>query len=397
MKKAEQIRVIKGLMAHLDADTNVDAGGQMRNPVESYTCAERAQREWQEFFQGYPQLLGLSVDLPEPGSFFTSEDLGKPILCTRDKEGQFRAFLNVCRHRGTVVEHERRGKKHLFSCPFHAWGYSAGGELIAVPKEAHFGQVDKSCHNLVALPAVERHGLLWVSAQPDGHFDIDDLLGELGPELAEWQLQDAEHKWETTYSTEMNWKLAIDTFGETYHFGALHKDTLAPVLYGNCQMYDTYNRNHRMVLCNRSIDLLRDLPQQQWHVLKAGLPVYYIFPNVQLIMGQGGPTMVRVYPRGANPHRSYSAITFYTHNGMQAAAWPVDTSEQTSGVQALDRAQGFASVIEAEDYWAAASSHKGALSGAQEYVLFGRNEPALHHYHNTYRQALQLPQLALET
>jgi hypothetical protein len=33
------------------------------------------------------------------------------------------------------------------------------------------------------------------------------------------------------------------------------------------------------------------------------------------------------------------------------------------------------------------------LSGAQEYLTFGRNEPALHHYHNTDREALDMPPL----
>ena len=42
---------------------------------------------------------------------------------------------------------------------------------------------------------------------------------------------------------------------------------------------------------------------------------------------------------------------------------------------------------------AAASGHRGALSGAQEYMIFGRNEPALHHYHNTYRAALGMSPL----
>jgi phenylpropionate dioxygenase-like ring-hydroxylating dioxygenase large terminal subunit len=394
MQREEQIRVIRGLMAHLDNDTNVDAGGFMRNPVSTYTCPERAAREWESFFRDYPQLLGLSAELRAPGAFFTSEDLGKPILCTRDREGRFRAFLNVCRHRGTIVEHERRGRKHLFSCPFHAWSYSAAGDLVAVPKESHFGDVDKSCHGLVELPAVERHGLLWVSANPEGDFDIDELLGELGPELAAWSLEDSEHVWETRYDTEMNWKLAIDTFGETYHFNVLHKDTLAPMLHGNCQLYDTYRRNHRMALCSRGIDMLRNLPESEWHVLKAALPVYYLFPNVQLIMGTGGPTLVRVYPCGADPNRSYSEITFYTHRGMQAAGWE-DAATADRG--ALERAQGFADVIQAEDYWAASSSHKGALSGAQEHVLFGRNEPALHHYHNTYREALGITPLPLES
>jgi hypothetical protein len=55
--------------------------------------------------------------------------------------------------------------------------------------------------------------------------------------------------------------------------------------------------------------------------------------------------------------------------------------------------EDFARIIRDEDYQAAAAAHAGARSGAQEYITFGRNEPALHHYHNTYRAALGMPPL----
>jgi len=121
--------------------------------VASYTCPDRAAAEWRLLFQDCPHLLGFSCELEHPGSYFTSRDLGKPIVCTRDEAGNFRAFLNVCRHRGTIVEHERRGRKKLFTCPFRSWSDNGAGELVAVPKETHFGRVDKSCHGLVELPA----------------------------------------------------------------------------------------------------------------------------------------------------------------------------------------------------------------------------------------------------
>ena len=108
MKMEEQIRCMKLLMQRLDDGTTVDAGGMVRNPVKAYTCEQRAGQEWETMFQSYPQVMGLKGDLPKPGSFLTSNDLGKPILMTRDKDGEFHAFLTVCRHRGTVVEGEDR-------------------------------------------------------------------------------------------------------------------------------------------------------------------------------------------------------------------------------------------------------------------------------------------------
>ena len=396
MRQEEQIRGIEGLMKHLDDDTNVDAGRQLRNPVSGYTCRDRAAREWEHFFKGHPQVLGMSADLPEPRSFFTSNDVGKPILCTRAADGRFRAFLNVCRHRGTIVEEEARGQKPVFQCPFHAWTYDHEGALVGLPKEGHFGKIDRECHSLIALPAVERHGLLFVSPDPEGALDVDALLGDLGPELESFGLDRCLHQGGTRFDHAMNWKLAIDTFGETYHFTTLHRDTLANDFYGNVQMYDTYGRNHRMALCMKSIDNLRGKPQSEWNVLHAALPVYYLFPNVQLIVGLAGPTLVRVYADGPNPHQSFSQIGFYTFPEAlesEFAAMVAERMKMSVPELLSTRAQSFARVIQAEDYVAAASQHRGAISGAQEYMIFGRNEPALHHYHNTYREALGMPPL----
>jgi phenylpropionate dioxygenase-like ring-hydroxylating dioxygenase large terminal subunit len=394
MDHAEHVRLIRMLMTQLDEDTNVDAGGWRRVPVTDYTEPTRAQAEWDNFFQHGPLVMGLSADLPEAGSFFTNDDLGRPILCTRDADGAFHAFLNVCRHRGTILESEARGRKRVFTCPFHAWSYGSDGALRSVPRQEHFGRVDRDCNSLVELPSAERHGLLWLSLDRASLFDIDAELGDLGPELAAWELARATATWRTRYDHAMNWKLAIDTFGETYHFDALHRDTLASFLHGNCQAYDTYGRHHRMLLTSRRIDDLRQRPEEDWHLLRATIPVYYLFPNVQLILGAGGPTLVRVYPEGADPHRSFSRIDFYTH--PHASEFSDEGAQAQTEEAILARAQGFAEVIRDEDYVAAASSHRGATSGAITHFTFGRNEPALHHYHQTYRAALDLPELPLE-
>lgn len=389
LPQQETIRVIKSLLSHLDEGTTVDAGVQLKNPVSAYTSPEIAAREWQTFFLNYPHVLGLSSDLPEADCFITSTDLGKPILATRDSAGQFRAFLNVCRHRGTVVEDAERGQKRQFNCPFHAWGYNTQGELISVPKEDHFGKVDRSCHGLIALPAEERWGLLWVHPDPDGILDLETKLGGLANELDSWDLERYSYHGGTVFEHPMNWKLAIDTFGETYHFNTLHRNSLAQDFYGNVQTYDCYERNHRMMLCLKNIDTLRTQKPQDWNVLLGALPVYYLFPNVQLIIGLNGPTLIRVFPHQDNPHLSRSRISFYL--GEDAAK--IQSSRMVDPTDIAQRMVEFAEVIRDEDYVVAASAHIGAMSDAQDYVTFGRNEPALHHYHNTYREALGMPPL----
>ena len=221
MQHEEQVRQIKVLLAHLDAGTNVDAGGLRRNPTSVYVDADLAEREWESFFRSHPQLIGLSGDLPGPGSFMTMDDLGTPILATRDDEGRFRALVNACRHRGAVVVEERRGTARRFTCPFHNWTYGTDGALVGLPKRDHFGEIDTACRGLVELPAAEQYGLLWVHPDPDGAIDVDALLGdELADELESWDLEELSQLTADDYAVACNWKLAMDTFGETYHFPA---------------------------------------------------------------------------------------------------------------------------------------------------------------------------------
>ena len=113
------------------------------------------------------------------------------------------------------------------------------------------------------------------------------------------------------YDTACNWKLAMDTFGATYHFASLHKNTLLSSFHGNVQCYDEYGHNHRMVLCRRDIDTMRQLPEKEWSVEGSALPVYWLFPNVIIMPNPAGCYLVRAYPAPGDPGRHLSRISFY--------------------------------------------------------------------------------------
>ena len=388
MKHSEQISQIKVLMARLDSGTTVDAGGFRLNPTSVYTDLDLAAREWAEFFASHPQVIGCSGELPEPNSFFTVSDLGVPMLATRDSQGRFRVFVNSCRHRGAIVEERDRGSARRFSCPFHNWTYDTGGALVGVAKPDHFGDIDRDCHSLVELPAVEQYGLLFVHPQLDGIIDVDSLLGaELAAEMESWRFDKLAYLGNDTYEAACNWKLAMDTFGETYHFTTLHQNSLITQFHGNVQAYDTFGRNHRMLLVKRTIDSLRELPEDEWDITTAALPVYWLFPNVQLMPFAEVCVMIRAYPDPVSPSRHTSQVSFYARPDMLE-----DSALSDALSYAVHR---FGSIIRDEDYAASASQQVTADSSRVEHVIFGRNEPALHHYHNTYRAALGMDTLPL--
>ena len=407
MEKPTQIRILKDLMGKLDTGENVDAGVMYRNPASVYTCPDLAAKEWRTFFKGHAQLIGLSSDLPKAGSFLTLDDFGVPVLATRGRDGRCRAFLNVCRHRGVQVEGQGKGTRSAFSCPFHQWTYSNQGDLIAIPDEPQFGAIDKSCHGLIQLPMEERHGMLWVHPDPDGVLDLDAILGELQPELASWKFENLIAQGQTTIAMRLNWKLANDTFGETNHFDKLHKDTLGRITHASCLHYEIFERNHRFVFPRRNIDALREVLEGDWRLTDGATTLYFLFPNIQFIIGNGAINIVRIYPDPADPNRSISQINHYFTKGAIAAAAEIDghgenvnsdtvyeISTSTVGIPSLNAVKEvFNSTIEQEDYLMGETTQRAAETGMLDHVIFGRNEPALHHYHQTYRAALQMPPL----
>ena len=382
-----QVEVLRELMGQLDAGVNADAGGIRMCPTDTYTNQDLLDREWETFFLGHPQVIGLSGDLPDSNSFITSEDVGVPILGTRDSSGKFRAFLNSCRHRGSMVVHERRGSSAKFSCMFHGWTYDSAGSLVGVPMREHFGEFDPSCRGLIELPAMEKHGFLWVGMNPDVSINADSLFEGLEDDLTHWGWDQYAFIGEQSFDMRLNWKLATDTFGETYHFKRLHRNTLAKSFHGDVLSYRSYERNHRMVLCLKSIDQLRGQAETNWHIHHGGFPVYFLYPNVVINVSNRRIVVVRVYPDPKDPGRSISRVGYYGD--------PETISDNPELGESFG--EGFSAVVEKEDYALAVTTQRAAESGLQDYVIFGRNEPPLHHYHNTFRKALGMDELPLYT
>jgi hypothetical protein len=113
MKQAKQVEILKELMRQVDEGKNIDAGVQYKMPTSAYVCPEIAAKEWDILFQNHPQLIGLSGDLAEPGSFLTIDDFGTPVLATRDRDGGFHAFFFIMAFRHCNIISECRATNKL--------------------------------------------------------------------------------------------------------------------------------------------------------------------------------------------------------------------------------------------------------------------------------------------
>ncbi|NQY97587.1 MAG: aromatic ring-hydroxylating dioxygenase subunit alpha [Henriciella sp.] len=406
MDQQLQISILKELLRQIDSGANADAGVQYRVPTSIYADPDLAAQEWDQFYQNHPQMIGLSGDLPEPNSFLTLNDFGVPIIATRDSSGKFRAFLNICRHRATRVETEPRGKRKLFVCPFHAWSYSTSGDLVAIADQDDFGEVDKSCRGLIELPAVEAAGLLFVHPKPDGSLDAEALLSKpLLDEMTSIGFDQFVFGADKTIDMKLNWKLANDTFGETYHFQKLHKNTLGQLFIGNNTHMEEFGRHHRFTTANRSLLQMRQLPEEEWQIQRATFVAYHLFPNIQMFWTGDTISLVRIYPDPDNPGRSISQVSIYFTPEAYESATSLDEAAREQAVKdtykfeegavrspSIEGAlEVFTSTIEHEDYVMGEYQQQAAESNLAGEALFGRNEPVLHHFHRSYREALGLP------
>ena len=107
--------------------------GQHTLPWSWYEDPEQARRERHLIFRRAWQYAGRLDQVAEPGSFFTCDAGGIPLVVVRDREGTLRAFVNVCRHRGSLVC-EGEGRRETLQCPYHAWTYGLDGSLRAAPR-----------------------------------------------------------------------------------------------------------------------------------------------------------------------------------------------------------------------------------------------------------------------
>ena len=165
MDRAKELSILKTLLQYDEAGTTALADAPWENEVTAYTCPERHRREEELLIRGRPVVMGLSCDWPANGAYRTDDFAGVPILIVRGRDGQLRAFLNVCRHRGAKVV-DGCGEARSFRCPYHAWVYGDDGALRAVPDADSFPGVMDQRPGLTPLPLAEKHGMVWVLPTP---------------------------------------------------------------------------------------------------------------------------------------------------------------------------------------------------------------------------------------
>jgi p-cumate 2,3-dioxygenase alpha subunit len=170
---------------------------------------------------------GHTSEFPNPGDFITRHVGGRPLILVRSDDGEFRALLNTCRHRGNLVCRENKGRgADVFRCFYHGWIFNTRGDLKGVPGEDAYSEAfDKDALGLEPVPRMHNHrGCIFVSYDPDIE-SFESYMAEALPVLDNTlDLGDVEFvEGQLKYSMRANWKLLVENSMDGYHAPFTHE------------------------------------------------------------------------------------------------------------------------------------------------------------------------------
>ena len=355
------IEMAKVNIGHVEAgNTPGQVDDVMRIPVENYLDPVRWEREV-ALFKRLPLMLALGGELRGAHAYKAMTVMDVPVLIVRGADGEVRAFVNSCSHRGAVIVDDGIGTARRFACPYHNWIYDSLGDLVGVTDREFFGTVDVDTLGLTALPVAERAGLIFVVLTPGAPMDIDAHLHGYDKVLDFFGFSD----WHLISSRPLagpNWKIAYDGYLDFYHLPFLHRKTFGTEI-SNKPIYDAWGPHQRMMSPDPGLLRLRDVPEDEWPMDAMCGGVWTIFPHISFAGGNGGGLISQLFP-GKEPGSSVTIQNYFT------STEPSDDER----VGALGKADFLEAVVRDEDYFTGLRLQRALATGAKKDVLFGRNE-----------------------
>ncbi len=333
-------------------------------PAGWYSDPDVLRLEQERIFRRSWVYAGRTEQVAEPGQFFTARAGDVPIVCVRGQDGELRAFVNVCRHRASVLV-EGEGKRETLQCGYHAWTYNLDGSLRNAPRSEREDGFENDGLGLIPA-AVDTWGpFVWVNPSADAA-PLGETLQELPRLVAEGGVDvDAlEFRKREDFEVEANWKVSCENFLECYHCPTAHQD-LARILDVDPDNYlleisETFSSQYAPVRARPkgSYDPSGEIERGQFH---------FLWPNTVVNIPPGRPNLSigPIFPAG--PERADRFLDYFFAPDADEA-W-------------VDELLAFDDRVSREDAALVASVQRGLRSGMIEHGrLMPRSEALIHDF-----------------
>jgi len=189
-------------------------------PAAYYVDPAAYEAERRGIFRRAWQLLGPEHLVEDPGQYVAAELAGWKVFALRGKDGELRAFHNVCRHRGARLLPEGTGSCAILRCPYHQWIYDQDGALKKAPWFGDDPEFRVEDWPLQRVAHATWRGLLFVALDPVE--SLESQLGETIEELADVPMESFRSTDTRHFLMKSNWKTYTDNFIEGYHIPGIH-------------------------------------------------------------------------------------------------------------------------------------------------------------------------------
>ena len=194
-------------------------------PIEPFVSTEYFEREREQIFKRCWLQVGRIEQIPEPGDYFV-KDLKvchTSIVVVRDKDGEVRAFHNVCQHRGNRLVRASKGTcRGYLSCGYHGWTYDTKGNLAAATDADNFWDLRRENHSLRAVAIDVWKGFVFINIDPNPRETLREFLGDMGRALDDYPFEDLTNCTAYNIDEKTNWKIAATSQEEGYHVPYVH-------------------------------------------------------------------------------------------------------------------------------------------------------------------------------
>jgi len=199
-------------------------------PKVDYLSREVAKLENERLWQRVWQVACREEELAVPGKYVTYNVADQSIIVLRNNAGALKAFHNACLHRGRELT-TGCGSITKINCPFHGWQWNLDGEITRVTDREDWdgrpNMTDRDLH----LPEVKTAtwgGWVFINMDPNCE-PFEQFIDPLPHYLDCLEFEKFRYAWRKSWKMKANWKIAMESFMESYHVVATHPQALALV------------------------------------------------------------------------------------------------------------------------------------------------------------------------
>ncbi len=340
--------------------------------AREFTDPELARRERDLIFGRVPSIVAHSSEIAHAYDFMTVRMPRNNVLVVRQKDGGIKAFVNLCRHRGALLEDNEKGRCRFFSCPYHRWSYDPNGSLRMITRDNTFGDIDRSKQGLVELACEERHGFIWAVDNANASINVAEWLGpEMDAILAGYHLEDLVCYQAAGFDEPTNWKIMQDAFLDGYHIQYAHPNSAGKIIHTNVMAFEDFGRHCRFIAPRKSIDRWLEEEPGERELDSYVTETHFLLPNSTLLRQPDHFQLLTFRPHPTDPTRSRMEqrlmVPKLEDSGMAEQRWKNRWDKNW---------QILLTVLHEEDFPLLRKSQLGMGSADAGDMLLGRNETA---------------------